>query len=81
MDDNREQESVLVADDEPDFLEGFTNLLEGNNISVLTAASGEEALKILEKESDEIPVVISDQRMPKLKIILILLVSQQTYFM
>jgi CheY-like chemotaxis protein len=54
---------VLYVDDEPSNLLVFKAQFK-KSMDVRTASSGEEALAILEGE--EIPVVLSDQRMPKM---------------
>ncbi|MDH3394019.1 MAG: response regulator, partial [Desulfobulbaceae bacterium] len=53
---------VLYVDDEPVNLSNFSFVFE-NDFKVLTASSGEEALKIFRQEKD-IAIVIADQRMP-----------------
>ncbi len=57
-------ESILIVDDEQDIVEGLKSLFEEtlNEVRVLTATSGQAALKILQKE--DVDVVISDYRMP-----------------
>jgi CheY-like chemotaxis protein len=55
--------TMLAVDDEPDILEGFAMLLEGNlRVHVVTATSGAEGLRIL--ENTPVDLVISDYRMP-----------------
>ncbi len=54
---------VLFVDDEASILRAITRLFMDEDIEVLTATSGEEALKILRDNSD-IAVIVSDQRMP-----------------
>lgn len=56
--------SVLVVDDEPDFLKLVQRRLTKRNIDVDTVPSGEEALKRL--ASAPVDVVILDVRMPGL---------------
>ncbi len=53
---------VLCVDDEPRVLEGLGRILH-RKCTVLTANSGEEALKLLDS-SGPIDVVVSDMRMP-----------------
>jgi len=55
---------ILVVDDEPDFLKLIQRRLGKRNVDVGVAASGQEALQILEKIS--VDVVILDVRMPGL---------------
>jgi YesN/AraC family two-component response regulator len=56
--------SVLYVDDEPINLKLF-ELNFVNTFNITTASSGFEGLEILKKNPD-IPVVISDMRMPKM---------------
>lgn len=53
---------VLVVDDEADFLKTLVNRLSKRNLKVSGAASGEEALGLLDKEPFD--VVILDVKMP-----------------
>jgi response regulator RpfG family c-di-GMP phosphodiesterase len=55
---------VLFVDDEPNVLNAIRRTLR-NDFDVHTAASGKEALRILE-ESDPFGVVVSDCRMPEM---------------
>ncbi|MBF0323568.1 hybrid sensor histidine kinase/response regulator [Magnetospirillum moscoviense] len=55
------KECVLVVDDEPQILTAITDLLE-DEFTVFTAETGARALEIL--ASQEMAVVLSDQRMP-----------------
>ncbi len=55
---------ILIVDDERDNLDGFMDIF-GGLFNLLPANSGEEALKVLEKEKD-IAVVVTDQRMGKM---------------
>ncbi|MBI2235536.1 MAG: response regulator [Magnetospirillum sp.] len=52
---------MLVVDDEPQILTAITDLLE-DEFAVWTAGDGEAGLKIL--ETQEMAVILSDQRMP-----------------
>ena len=55
--------SVLVVDDDADFLEVMREVIEEEKFRVLTASNGEEALMIL--ESGETPcLIILDLKMP-----------------
>lgn len=56
--------TILYVDDEPANIDGFTFTFE-KEYNILSALSGEEALKIL--KNNEVKVVISDQKMPKMK--------------
>jgi len=57
--------AVLVVDDEPVALAVLRRALE-SHYQVLTASDGLEALKIIEGSGDEIRVVVTDVRMPRL---------------
>ena len=54
--------SILVVDDEINILRALTRLFSDEGYILHTAQSGEEGLKILEKE--EIDLILSDQNMP-----------------
>ena len=54
---------VLLVDDETSFLEVMTKRLEKRELAVLTAESGEAALKALAEDS-HVDVVILDVKMP-----------------
>ena len=58
---------ILVVDDEITILELFKQFLEALEFEVLTACSGEEALKIFIRHRDEIVLLISDYFLPDLK--------------
>ena len=53
---------ILVVDDEPDGREVLSEVLELGGYSVLCAGSGNEALKVLEKEP--VDLILTDLRMP-----------------
>lgn len=54
--------SILVVDDEVDFLETLVKRLQKRNIATVGVTSGEEALKVLGKKRFD--VVILDVKMP-----------------
>ncbi|MBA3582602.1 MAG: EAL domain-containing protein [Gammaproteobacteria bacterium] len=58
--------TVLLVDDEPSLLATLQIIIQSQGFQVLTAASGEAALEILQAShiDDGIPIIISDQRMP-----------------
>jgi two-component system cell cycle sensor histidine kinase/response regulator CckA len=56
---------VLVVDDEPVALAVLQRTLEPH-YQVLTASDGMEALKIIEAAGEDIRVVVTDVRMPRL---------------
>ena len=55
--------NVLLVDDEVSFVETFSERLELRDFEISKAFSGEEALQVLEKDSN-IEVVILDVKMP-----------------
>ncbi len=54
--------SVMIVDDEEDFLETLVKRLEKRDIKVIGARSGEEALELLQKSP--VDVVVLDVKMP-----------------
>ena len=56
---------ILIVDDEENILRSLKRLLMNEEFEVLTAISGEEALKVLSLNPD-IALIVSDQRMPGL---------------
>jgi DNA-binding NtrC family response regulator len=54
---------ILIVDDEPNMCEALRILLENDDYAVVTAADGEEAIRIIE-EGEVIDLVISDLKMP-----------------
>ncbi|MEW5725846.1 MAG: response regulator [Thermodesulfobacteriota bacterium] len=54
--------SVLLVDDERDFVEALAMRLSLRRLAVFTATSGPEALAVLERE--QVDVVVLDVRMP-----------------
>jgi hypothetical protein len=59
-------ETILLADDEPVVLSLAQRLLRQSGYRVLAVTDGEEALAIYRQHADEIALVITDLRMPKL---------------
>jgi DNA-binding NtrC family response regulator len=57
-----QQPSILVVDDEGDFLETLMNRLKKRKIAALGCASGEEALRLLKENPFD--VVVLDIKMP-----------------
>lgn len=53
---------MLVVDDEPEICEFLQSFFEERDFKVLTALSGEEALRVIEKERPEI--ILLDIKMP-----------------
>jgi len=56
---------VLFVDDEENILKSLKRLLVDEEIEILTATSGEEGLALL-RETEEVGLIVSDQRMPGL---------------
>lgn len=58
------QAGVLLVDDDEALLGAMTRLLRPDGVRVLTAASGERALQILEEHAATLGAVVSDYAMP-----------------
>ena len=56
--------TVLIVDDEPDALEMYKTILTKEGFRALTAGSGQECLRVLEKE--KVDLVLLDVFMPKM---------------
>jgi response regulator RpfG family c-di-GMP phosphodiesterase len=56
--------TVLFVDDEVNILKALQRLLRSEDMNVLSASRGEEALSMLEQH--DVQVVVSDQRMPEM---------------
>ena len=54
--------TILVVDDEPNYLIVLSELLKEEDFEVLTAQRGEEGLKIVEET--DLDLVLTDMRMP-----------------
>lgn len=59
-------ETILVADDVPDVLSLARDILEARDYTVLTAADGEEALRLAEGHAGPIHALLTDVVMPGL---------------
>jgi two-component system repressor protein LuxO len=59
---NETNASILFVDDEPEILTALTRLLRNTDITVHTANSGENGLRVLEQQY--IDIVVSDKNMP-----------------
>jgi CheY-like chemotaxis protein len=55
---------VLVVDDEINTREGLARLLETVGYTVVTASNGREALRVAERESDDLALILLDLVMP-----------------
>ncbi|MCK5313063.1 MAG: response regulator [Desulfobacteraceae bacterium] len=64
MNEKNNGNAILFVDDEKSVLNSLKRLLRKEDYKILTATSGKEGLDIL--NSNEIQVVISDQRMPEM---------------
>jgi two-component system, cell cycle sensor histidine kinase and response regulator CckA len=60
----RGQESILVVEDEPALRELTTRVLQGAGYLVLPAASGADALALLERHAGDVHLVFTDVVMP-----------------
>jgi len=60
----QQQHTVLFVDDEVNILKALQRLLRSEDMNVLSASRGQDALELLEKTPAQ--VVISDQRMPEM---------------
>ena len=58
--------TLLIVDDEPLMTELFEKLMSKRGFRVLTAASGDEALRILEIPGNTIHLVLTDMTMPSM---------------
>lgn len=59
---HRRQHTLLLVDDEPNILAALKRQFRGAGLRLLTAASGQEGLALLQQEV--VDVIVSDQRMP-----------------
>jgi cyclic di-GMP phosphodiesterase len=57
--------TCLIVDDEPSVRRSLSRMLQAQGFSCLEASSGREGLKVLD-QTGEIPLIISDMRMPEL---------------
>src|SRR5215510_12299968 len=55
--------AVLYVDDEEKSLKAFARAF-GDNFRVLTAATAQDGLKLVEQHGEDIAVLMTDQRMP-----------------
>ena len=58
----KKSKTVLLVDDEAPWLEVMTQALEGESYRVMTAASGESALRKMQRTKPDL--IVSDVRMP-----------------
>lgn len=72
-----EKTRLLIVDDETSILKSLTRTLAGEDLYILTAQSGTQALLLL--ESQPVDLIISDQRMPHMSGIEFLTQAGQKY--
>jgi putative nucleotidyltransferase with HDIG domain len=58
--------SILLIDDEAAILKSLQRLLRRTGLRVMTASSGAEGLELINKEPENIALIVSDQRMPEM---------------
>ena len=63
MPDSKENEYILIADDDPAILSLVTTLVEGEGFRVVTATDGREAYRIVKSDQAVIAAII-DIKMP-----------------
>jgi len=59
-------DTVLIIEDEEMLRDLIRTILESKGYSVLTAADGEEAVRIFNKHKDQVAAIVSDLGLPKL---------------
>jgi len=65
MEKGKDKHTVLIVDDEVNNLQLLKRTLR-KKFNILTATDGKEALDIIDREGNNISLIISDQRMPKM---------------
>lgn len=60
---NRKEFNILIVDDEQEFRQTLSMIVEGVGYKTMTAANSEEALRIIDGE-DEVNLMLTDLRMP-----------------
>lgn len=61
-----ELKKILIAEDEDDLLEMYTRALTNSGFVVLPAHDGKDALNVLEKEFEQIDIILLDIVMPEM---------------
>jgi CheY-like chemotaxis protein len=64
--DDRQQNAILVIDDDPGALAAIQAALEVSDYRVYTAKSGDEGIKLYETHWQEIKLVLLDYMMPEM---------------
>jgi CheY-like chemotaxis protein len=62
--ETRREETLLIVDDEPLMTDVFRQFMTKRGFRVLTAASGKEALQIIDAEAPGVDLIITDMTMP-----------------
>jgi|HubBroStandDraft_5_1064220.scaffolds.fasta_scaffold172761_2 two-component system cell cycle sensor histidine kinase/response regulator CckA len=66
MTHDRQRGTILIVDDNPDILRLAKIFLENSGYTVLTAADGDEGLRLYEEQHSSIALLLSDVMMPKM---------------
>jgi two-component system cell cycle sensor histidine kinase/response regulator CckA len=66
MADDRQDETILVVDDNLDIRKLAKLFLEHSGHTVVTAADGDEGLRVYEEQHANIALLLSDVKMPKM---------------
>src|SRR5690606_32453333 len=61
-----EGKTVLIADDDIRNIFSLTKALENNNMKVLAAGDGKEALELLEANAETVDIILLDMMMPEM---------------
>jgi DNA-binding NtrC family response regulator len=61
-----QDETLLIVDDEPLMTDVFRQFMSKRGFHVVTAASGEEALRVINENLDAVDLIITDMTMPDL---------------
>jgi CheY-like chemotaxis protein len=64
--EHKGRETILVVEDDDAVMRATSNILRTHGYSVVAAANGDEACRVLQAESDKIDLVLSDVVMPQL---------------
>jgi CheY-like chemotaxis protein len=66
MANDRQRDTILVVDDNLDIRKLAKTFLEHSGYTVLTAADGDEGLRVYEEQQADIVLLLSDVRMPNM---------------
>jgi two-component system cell cycle sensor histidine kinase/response regulator CckA len=66
MDPDKQRDTILIVDDNPDICALARAFLESAGYNVLTAADGEEGLRVFERHQSSIGLLLTDVTMPKM---------------